>query len=245
MVFTQQEISEFMMYHSLLGTTILADYSRIEEHSYIGYGEMFLPAQTLEFTIHMVDDKDLTESICMTGLDDFGCFEILIHKNHLGEAWMHSDYAHLLKIACVRQLTRLGIQLMAPQFKDPSHSTLGLGQLYKDYPAMLDYNLEIQAFFWNQLCVQKTTRPINSSLYSATADSLRHGGVSVHEYEVDLESLRFVTREQLIRLHQFTMGYTSNNAVMFEIQNRINRLATAEYNGNVLHPEFELSIHLG
>ena len=242
MSFSPQELSSFFIHYSTIGDTVQIDAHLIEEHSLVGHGELYFPTRTLEFTVHVVDNKELTESICMTEVDDFGLFEILIHKDYPGQNFL-PDYRALLEVACLRQLVRFGIEEMPTIYKDISHTTLGLGQLYKDYPAVLDYQPEVQTFFLSRIDETRTHSPTASYL-NAAATSLLHGGVNIREYEVDLETLRFVSRHQLINLHYASMGYTNNNVIMFELQNRINRLLISEYNGNVIHPEFELRLYL-
>lgn len=243
MQFSQDELSDFLTHYSTIGDTIKVDSHRLEEASYIGYGEMFFPTRSLEFSIHIVDERELTDTICMTEMDDFGSFEILIHRSYLSQAIYTQEYKQCLEVACLRQLTRFAISEMPTQYKDITHSTLGLGQSYKDYPALLDYKPEVQAFFRNQFIVTESFHDKNAYM-NAVATALLYGGVIIREYEVDLETLRFLSREQLIAMNQYALGGTPNNAIAAELKNRINRLTHAQYNGNVIHPEFELTIHL-
>lgn len=243
MAFNQHELSEFLTHYSTLGDTVKVDTQRLEECSLLGYGELFFPNRSMEFSIHLVEDVVLTDSICMTDMDDFGSFEILIHSKYLGEITLTPEYNKYLEILCVRQLTRFAINEMPGQYKDFSHSTLGLGQLFKNYPAMLDIKPEVQAFYQSRLLEHESPQD-RMSFFNLLATILLQGAVNIKEFEVDLEMLRFIDAGTLVFAQYFTMKNITNNAIITEIKNRTNRVLTSQYNGNVVHPEFELNIKI-
>lgn len=244
MSFTHDEISHFLTHYVTIGDTIKVDSHRIEEHSYLGFGELFLPNRSFEFSVHMVSDPQLTTSVCMTEPDDFGLFEILINQNFINPPPNTVTYKEAIKITCIRQLVRIAIEEMPAMYKDPSHSTLGLGQIYKQFPAALDNKPEIQAFYQNQFLETMNLQHKNT-YFNLVATSLLQGAVNIREYEVDLECLRLVPKQDLVLTHWLTMKNHGNRAIAAEVTNRTNRLLMgAEYNGNVLHPEFEIHIEI-
>lgn len=243
MGFNQYELSEFLTHYSTLGDTVKVDTQRLEECSLLGYGELFFPNRSMEFSIHLVEDPVLTESIWMTDMDDFGSFEILINAKYLGEITLTPEYNKYLEILCVRQLTRFAINEMPGHYKDLSHSTLGLGYLYKQQPAMLDIKPEVQAFYQSRLLDTESTLD-RLNYFNLLGTILLQGAVVIKEFEVDLEMLRFIDAGTLVFAQYFTMKNIANKAITTEISNRTNRILRSEYNGNVIHPEFELNIKI-
>lgn len=244
MSFNVTELGEFLNRYSTLGDTIKIDTHQLEEASLMGHGELYLPNRTLDFTVMMVTDPHITETICMTEVDDFGGFEIVMHFNHVLPMPDLKINRRMIEVACIRQLARLAIDEMPAQYKDINHSTLGLGQLYKAFPAVLDYRPELQAFFRNQF-VETENAGYKHNYFNQIAEALVMGGVCIREYEVDLEVLRFFNTDDICFYHWLTVRSNMNPAIQKEVSNRTSRLLTVGgWNGEVLHPEFELQLYL-
>ena len=237
------QIGEFLTHYSVTGDTIVLDTHVLEEAQVIGHGEIYFPNRVLEFTVFVVTDPHITETISMTQVDDFGGFEIVIHHRHLFPMPDVNLYQKVVQIACIRQLTRFAIEEMPVEYKDPSHSTLGLGSHYKAFPVLLDYKPEVQAFFTNQ-CIESENASTRHAFHNSIVVALLHGGVIIREYELDLEMLRFFTSEDLTFFHWLTVRDRHNPVIQKEMRNRTKRLTNQLWNGDVYHPEFELQLEI-
>lgn len=243
MSFTEDELSSFLTRYSTIGDTIKIDTHLLEDSQVVGHGDLYFPNRSLEFTVFIVTDPCISETISMTEVDDFGGFEIVINYNHIFPVPDTKIYKRVLEVACVRQLIHLAIGEMPSEYKDSSHSTLGLGHFYKQFPAILDYKPELQAFYRNQFI--ETDNPHTKHAYlNSVATALLHGAVNVREYEVDLQALRFFGADDLCFLHWLTNKNMVNTAVQREIANRTQRLLTQGYNQDVINPEFELKLEI-
>lgn len=243
MIYTHDEIGDFLTYFSTIGDTIVLDTHRLDEATLLGYGELFLPSRSFEFSVHLTQDKQITENICMTEPDDFGCFEIILHQHYLGQAHSGPHYKGYVEYACARQLIRMAISEMPPAYKGMDHTTLGLGQYYRHYPAMLDYQPERQAFFVGRAMDSNATVD-KITFYNLITTALNQGAVNIREFEVDLETLRLVSPGELAITHYFTYYHMRNRAVIQEIKNRTARFLQKEYNPDVIHPEYEMRFDL-
>lgn len=242
MMFKRHEMSEFLTYYSVIGDIILLDNAKIEETPWLGHGEVIFSTKTFHFNVHHVDDKQITDSICMTQPDDFNEFEIILHRDMFSLGPLATVNRKHIELACLRQLTRFALFYTPEVYPDVTHPAFILNNIYLKNPAALDYKPEVQTFFRDR-CLQN--EKMNQDAYmQSVAEALYYGGVNVKEFATDIETLRIVDPYELTDMLKASVAHLHNPLIHREIVNRINRIIGYDAEFTLTHPNYDIRIEL-